>query len=186
MTDSLRMNGEGYYDPTAYQALKNIRGGEMDNTVNRGRVWTFDTDYGENYYLILAENEDTSLVMKLFDEERAENDITIKDVNGTKYGCSMKLNYMRQDRKTRCIRELAPDEYDEIKRTIANRLGMDAPREIVCVPEKDPEEESIETAYREALQELRETIEDLEAADGKLSQKRTARFILRYMDMLRI
>lgn len=36
------------------------------------------------------------------------------------------------------------------------------------------------------LQELRETIIDLEDADGKLSQARTARFISRYMDVLGI
>ena len=77
-----------------------------------------------------------------------------------------------------------------VKEALAARFEIEAP-----APE--PEEKTVEvekivevtvpdTEIAAKLQELRETIIDLEDADGKLSQARTARFISRYMDVLGI
>ena len=153
----------------------------MNHNGCQGEIWTFETDYMDIYCLILAENEQRCLVMKLFDESRDENDITIKDADGTKYGCSVMLSYMFHDRKRELIRALTENEYQEIQKILAQRLGIEEPREIVCVPKEEPQDD-----IKEKLQELRETLEDMEEADGKLSQKKTSRFILRYMDVLGI
>ena len=47
MVDELKRNGSGYYDPTAYKAMKNFEIGGV-TTMKRGEIWKIGFGRDEN------------------------------------------------------------------------------------------------------------------------------------------
>lgn len=191
MRENIFINAEGYADPTAYKAIIAIIKEEKRMAqVKAGAIWEFDTDYGEVICLVLAKSGGICTNVKLYDEFREDSDVQVNALGGMKYGCTARINYLPESRANRLIRDLKSAEMKKVKEALAARFEIEAP-----APE--PEEKTVEVEkivevtvpdaeIAAKLQELRETIIDLEDADGKLSQARTARFISRYMDVLGI
>lgn len=191
MKENIAINAEGYADPTAYKAISAIiKEEKMRAQVKAGDVWEFGTDYGDVICLVLAKSGGVCTSVKLFDEFREDSDIQVNAMGGMKYGCTARINYLPESRANRLIRELKIAEQNKVKEALAARFEIEAPAP--APEEKTVEVEKIvevtvpDAEIRAKLQELRETIIDLEDADGKLSQARTARFISRYMTVLGI
>lgn len=53
----LRRNGSGYYDPTAYKALKNYEREADHMEYKRGEIFKYNTSGGEREILIVSSNE---------------------------------------------------------------------------------------------------------------------------------
>lgn len=53
----LRRNGSGYYDPTAYKALKNYEREANHMEYKRGEIFKYNTTGGEHEILIVSSNE---------------------------------------------------------------------------------------------------------------------------------
>lgn len=53
----LRRNGSGYYDPTAYKALKNCEREANHMEYKRGEIFKYNTTGGEREILIVSSNE---------------------------------------------------------------------------------------------------------------------------------
>lgn len=53
----LRRNGSGYYDPTAYKALRNIEREANRMECKRGEIFKYNTTGGEREILIVSSNE---------------------------------------------------------------------------------------------------------------------------------
>lgn len=111
-----------------------------------------------------------------------------------KYACTAKISYTFEEKAVRLLRVLKTSEWVRVQNALAKRFGIETqPQEPPKAPEPQVIEKIVEVPVRpsrtnkemnEKIQQLRDTINDLEEADGKLSQTRTARFIVRYMDVL--
>lgn len=160
----------------------------MKTDIKQGDIWDFTTDNGNISCLVLAKEKGTVTIIKLFDEWKDDSDVEVNALGTIKYGCTARISYIIDSRATRLIRELKNQEWRRVQDSLVKRFGIEA------MPQEAPEPQVIEkvvevpvnTETGAKIQELRETIKDLEEADGKLSQARTARFIGRYMDVLGI
>lgn len=191
MNENMARNAEGYADPTAYKAIiAIIKEKRMMAQVKAGTIWEFETDYGEVICLVLAKSGGTCTSVKLFDEFREDSDIQVNAMGAMRYGCTARINYLSEARANRLIRELKNAEMKKVKEALAARFEIEtqapAPKEKTVEVEKIVEVTVPDAEIAAKLQELRETIKDIEEADGKLSQAKTARFISRYMDVLGI
>lgn len=158
-----------------------------------GDVWDFELDTGSITCLILAREQDTLTIIKLFNEWRTDSDIEVNAQGTMKYACTAKISYAFAEKAHRFIRALKKQEWERVQNALAKRFGIETqPQEPPKAPEPQVIEKVVEkvvevpadTQITEKIGQLRETIKDLEEADGKLSQTRTARFIVRYMDVL--
>lgn len=158
-----------------------------------GDVWDFDLDTGKITCLILAREGDTLTCVKLFDEWRSDSDIEVNAQGTMKYACTAKISYAFAEKAVRFIRALKTSEWVRVQNALVKRFGIETqPQEPPKAPEPQVIEKVVEkvvevpadTQITEKIGQLRDIIKDLEEADGKLSQARTARFIGRYMDVL--
>ena len=191
MNENMARNAEGYADPTAYKAIiAIIKEERMMAQVKAGTIWEFETDYGEVICLVLAKSGGTCTSVKLFDEFREDSDIQVNAMGAMRYGCTARINYLSEARANRLIRELKNAEMKKVKEALAARFEIEtqapAPEEKTVEVEKIVEVTVPDAEIAAKLKELREAIKDIEEADGKLSQAKTARFISRYMDVLGI
>lgn len=71
--NELKRNGSGYYDDTAYKAMRNYQEEkkmcENSKEVREGEIWLIETKRGYEEVLILAANERTSFVCLLKESE---------------------------------------------------------------------------------------------------------------------
>lgn len=160
---------------------------------NPGDIWDFELDTGTITCLILGKEADTLTVVKLFNEWRSDSDIEVNAQGTMKYACTAKISYTFEEKAVRLVRVLKTSEWVRVQNALIKRFGIETkPQEPPKAPEPQVIEKVVEkvvevpadTQITEKIGQLRETIKDLEEADGKLSQTRTARFIVRYMDVL--
>lgn len=156
---------------------------------NPGDIWDFELDTGTITCLILGKEADTLTVVKLFNEWRSDSDIEVNAQGTMKYACTAKISYTFEEKAVRLVRVLKTSEWVRVQNALVRRFGIEIkPQEPPKAPEPQVIEKIVEvpvnTEKDAKIQQLRETIKDLEEADGKLSQARTARFIGRYMDVL--
>lgn len=163
---------------------------------NPGDIWDFELDTGTITCLILGKEADTLTVVKLFNEWRSDSDIEVNAQGTMKYACTAKISYTFEEKAVRLLGVLKTSEWVRVQNALAKRFGIETqPQEPPKAPEPQVIEKIVEVPVRpsrtnkemnEKIQQLRDTINDLEEADGKLSQARTARFIGRYMDVLEL
>lgn len=123
MVDELKRNGSGYYDPTAYKAMKNIEKGE--ETMKRGEIWEIGYGMEAKYAVIVSVQEIFCNVLVLSDECKGDHDIAIK-ATGMRYTNPAMLSYAYKDRFNRFIRAMRDDELDELLAKITEKLDFPA------------------------------------------------------------
>lgn len=82
--DELKRNGSGYYDPTAYQALKKIEGKEKEMEIRKGEIWEVEMGNNLRTVLVLAEHGSYSTVLTFSDEPRERRTVQL-NAQGMKY-----------------------------------------------------------------------------------------------------
>lgn len=121
--DELKRNGSGYYDPTAYKAMKNIEKGE--ETMKRGEIWEIGYGMEAKYAVIVSVQEIFCNVLVLSDECKGDHDIAIK-ATGMRYTNPAMLSYAYKDRFNRFIRAMRDDELEELLAKITEKLDFPA------------------------------------------------------------
>ena len=115
----LWLNGSGYPDPTAYNAMK----GRVDME-RVGEVWEINTHKGTKTVLVVANKEDAFTFLELFDEEKEFADITVT-VNGKEmYTNSAMMTYGFENRFVDKVATLSDDDFGNVLQTIGRTFDI--------------------------------------------------------------
>ena len=113
-----KYNNEGYADLTAYSAIRNTE------NPNPGELWSTELANGEQRQcIVLSSGENTAVTLCLRDERRETCDISL-NCRGMMYADSNMLQYTWYNRFVSYIRTLNAAEFEEVKETVADTLGI--------------------------------------------------------------
>ena len=118
--DEIKRNGEGYYDPTAYEAIKRMEDTDMEE-VKAGEVWEAVTGTETGLFIILKNNSRYVTVLYLTESAPSTNSfrVTLDPVMYTDCGRS---SYVFPDRLIRHVTTLTENEFKELKNGVAKAL----------------------------------------------------------------
>lgn len=142
MKSTILRNGSGYYDPTAFEAIKNIIKSEKVKkvkTMEKGEIWEIQQNNGTyKDVIVLSTGGDVAQVIQL--SERGNDFSLTVNCQGIKYTDPRKIQYAFSDVFTTFIRALRDDEYKNIMGAVAEVLGLST----VQLPEADESQEEQE------------------------------------------
>lgn len=126
--NDIRYNGAGYYDETAYKAMKNMeRGGtsKMDNkTAYTGEIWEMETLNGQTREVLLVQCfNNYATILTLTDTEPEENGLAIRSRSMKWTDCG-KLGYVFYNRLTNMVRSMTDEELEEVRDSIGEVLQI--------------------------------------------------------------
>lgn len=136
--DDLKRNASGYYDETAFKAIRNIA-----ETPKPGEIWTDRT--GRKTYLILQSRETVCSTLLLGKEDKDARLMVMAMV--PMYTDPIMIGYTFTDMLGTYVKTLNDDSMAEVKQAVADALG------ITAVP-------SIPYAEIEALKKTKMALED--------------------------
>ena len=122
--DELKRNGSGYYDPTAFKALKKIERAEKEMEVKKGEIW--EVEFGNNIrtVLVLAAHGSYSTVLTFSDEPRERRTVQL-NAQGMKYTEPGMITYKFNDGFNRFIRQTKEEEFADIIGQVECAMGLD-------------------------------------------------------------
>ena len=118
----LKINGECYYDPTAYKAIEHaMRGKEKDIELYNGDIFEVRQTSGmTDTAVILSVHKRFSTALILKDDPALP--IKVKGVR-IQYVDPAMIGYIFNDKFTSFVRSLDDDEYKEIMQAVVDELG---------------------------------------------------------------
>lgn len=126
--NDIRYNGSGYYDETAYKAIRNIdRGGTASMEYNKGEIWEIETANGTTREVFLVQCfDDYAAVLTLIDSQPNHTYMQIKSQDLRYIDCG-RLGYVFYDKFVKFIRMVSDEELKEVQYHIASALDLPAP-----------------------------------------------------------
>ena len=123
--DELKRNGSGYYDPTAYKAMKKFEREEeeMEQVINKGEIWEVEYGYERKMALVLAVHDGYCSVLCLNDDDRESRDIYLsaRGMKSTESGMvSYKFNKSFMD----FVRTTTEAEFADVMEKVADKLNI--------------------------------------------------------------
>lgn len=127
--DDLRKNGSGYYDETAYKAIKNVSknqiggGTTMNGNFVEKDIVEVECTNAVRQFLLLACHDSYASALLLNDNEPRENavEVTSRTVMYTDAG---KLSYVYYDKVISYIKSVTDAEFTMIKQAVADTLKI--------------------------------------------------------------
>lgn len=147
--DNLHRNGSGYYDPTAYKALKNIEREGKTMDINIGEIWEMEATSGTRMAIVIAVHRNYSSVLLLNDEFTKERTIQI-NAQGLKCIDPGMVTYKFHRSFIKFIRKANDEEFADIMKQVSEALGLETEVPFGIVEDK---------ALRAELVELKENNE---------------------------
>lgn len=125
--NDIRYNGSGYYDETAYKAIRNTdRGGTASMEYNKGEIWEIETTNGTTREVFLVQCfDDYAAVLTLIDSQPNHTYMQIKSQDLRYMDCG-RLGYVFYDKFVKFIRMVSDEELKEIQYRIASALDLPA------------------------------------------------------------
>ena len=125
--NDIRYNGFGYYDETAYKAIRNTdRGGAASIEYNKGEIWEIETTNGTTREVFLVQCfDDYAAVLTLIDSLPNHTYMQIKSQDLRYMDCG-RLGYVFYDKFVKFIRMVSDEELKEIQYRIASALDLPA------------------------------------------------------------
>lgn len=122
--DELKRNGSGYYDETAYKAMKRVeRKEKMD--IKKGEIWEVAMNGGNREMLCIKAFEKYAVGLLLSPEETEENCIMVK--SRTKmYADTGRTIYAYNHNIRNYIKTLPEDDIEYVMIEIAKTLGLES------------------------------------------------------------
>ena len=154
--DELRRNGSGYYDPTAYKALKKIEREEKEMEVRKGEIWEIEAGNQLRTAVVLATHGSYSIVLTFTDEPRERRTVQI-NAQGMKYTEPGMISYKFHDNFVKFIRLTKDEEFGNIMDQVAGALGIENEVPFGIVESKE-------------VQRLQMELEDASAKNFELEQ----------------
>lgn len=123
MDKDIMRNASGYYDETAYKAIREVM--SMESKV--GEIWTMALNQKdqERQFLVLADHGNFVTGLPLYDIEREEHDISVLS-KIRMYTNSAMISYSFADRLIEFVKRISDDELNSILRNIAESLGINS------------------------------------------------------------
>lgn len=126
MIDELKRNGSGYYDPTAYKAIKNLKeDDEME--MKRGDIYLCHRPGQEpTMYLNVSAEGRTGIFASMIMLTDKENLLYGAPINchGIKYASCDLVMYMKKENLTDFVKCATADEMAEVDKMVADALGI--------------------------------------------------------------
>ncbi len=156
----LKRNGSGYYDPTAYKALRNIEREVERMDCKRGEIFEFTTARGDLRKVLIISDDarrySRNLTGILLNEEsKGEYGVQIL------CGCLMyaecdRISHIKADAIGNYIRTATDEEMQNIDETIMDALGLKVENE-AAIPDSKLEKELAEARAKIMELETRQT-----------------------------
>lgn len=122
MDSEIARNGSGYYDPTAFEAMKNIIKKKVDK-MKHGEIWEIQQNNGQfKNVVVLASHNDIAQVLHI-SEYGGDNSIEV-NYQGISFTDPRKIQYAFNDNFTNYIRTLKDEEFEAIMDAVAEGLGL--------------------------------------------------------------
>lgn len=159
----LRRNGSGYYDPTAYKALKNYEREANHMEYKRGEIFKYNMAGCEREILIVSSNERCwgYYLNALFLNENASGNYVQVVCGGLRYVDCDKVSLVTADKMGEYIRTATEAEMLQVDNGIIDSLGLvlsdeaDTTEQLIEEKkknlEKDDRIKSLEKALNDAL-----------------------------------
>lgn len=162
MDNELLRNGSGYVDPTAYKALKKIRGANM----KRGEIWEVAFPYENKLMVVIEEQERFCNVLMLTDEKKHETDVEVI-ARGKMYTNPAMISYKFNDTFLNFVRRMKDDEFAELMHEVNARFSM-----ISFVAPEVLEEDAEKEEMKVYIMKLEAETKELEKANNTLFKQR--------------
>ena len=159
----LRRNGSGYYDPTAYKALKNYEREVNHMEYKRGEIYKYNTANGERDILIVSSNErcEGYYLNALFLNDTASGNYVQIVCGDLRYVDCDKVSLVTASNMGEYIRTATEAEMLQVDNGIIDSLGLvlsdetDTTEQIIEEKKKNLEKDnrikSLEKALNDAL-----------------------------------
>ena len=112
--DELKRNGSGYYDPTAYEAIKKLPNGGATMGIKAGEIW--EVKCGSDYTkmcIVLKVFSKFGLVLALNDERKSEDDIEVI-AKGLKFTTPYMISYRFERDFMNYVKQLKDDAFETL------------------------------------------------------------------------
>lgn len=121
MINELKRNASGYYDPTAYEAIRKVDG-EMN--MNPGEIWEVSMNNGRmSTVAVLSVNDNIVSCVPLFESRRNDYEVEVK-ANGIMFANTAMVKYEYVNCFVSFIRLMKDDEFEKVKESVAEHLGI--------------------------------------------------------------
>lgn len=132
MVDPLAINVSGYYDPTAYKAIRKLlKSEEKKMDIYNGDIFEVELNNGVHREVVVLSVHDTySTVLMLCNNETMPYGVNCLGMKYTEPGM---VQYMYHDKFKSFIRSMKDDEFSDLMQAVVDALGYDA---LVAKPEK--------------------------------------------------
>lgn len=168
--DDLKRNGSGYYDPTAYKAMKNLENGGAC-TMKRGEIWEVGFGKETRLMVVVSVQEKFCNTLVLNDERICEQDIAIK-ATAMKFTNPAMMSYAYKDRFNRFIRMMRDDELEELLAKVSEKLALPVDTEL------DVFEETILAEKNAEIEALKDHIKVLVEQNEEVHHSITERTVI--------
>lgn len=118
----LKINGEGYYDPTAYKAIEHaMRGKEKDMTLYNGDIFELKQSNGTvDTAVVLAVHRRFSTALILKDDPTLPFKLKSTRIQ---YVDPAMIGYIFNDRFSTLVRAMNDEEYNALMQAVVDELG---------------------------------------------------------------
>lgn len=124
MRNELKYNSSGYYDDTAYKAMKKLSKEENLMNVKKGDIWLVEKTNGtDGEILVLNAFESYVSGIMLHETPTPENSIEVKS-RALVYGDAGRIGYAYYSNLRELVRELTEDEMRNVEIAIINTLEL--------------------------------------------------------------
>lgn len=125
--NEIRRNGSGYYDVTAYKAIKNYERDRMDIVCKRGEIWEAKIAGKVKVVLILQTFQMGDYIsgIMLYDcRKDVQNPLSVKAIS-MMYGDAGRVQCIFVKTMVRYIRTLTTQEFDKTLDVVSKALGLE-------------------------------------------------------------
>lgn len=163
--DELRRNGSGYYDPTAFKALKKIEREEKEVEIRKGEIWEVEIGNQFRTAVVLAVCGSYSIVLTFTDEPRERRTVQI-NAQGMRYTEPGMISYKFHDNFVKFIRLTKEEEFADIMNQVSDALGIEKNTPLEEIPFSDAEIKENE------IKRLKAELVEVKGRNGKLVEER--------------
>lgn len=121
MTGGGYLNGSGYPDPTAYKAIKETEGKEME--ARSGELWRYAAGTVEREGIVVGTDGIVVTLLPLLDI-CYDGAVEVVTSEGVKYVQPLRLSYTTEKKLLDYLRDVPEDTMREIKTAISAGLGL--------------------------------------------------------------
>ena len=172
MLDELKRNGSGYYDPTAYKAMKNSENGGVSNmNIRKGEIWEVEHGKFNKLALVLAYKGGYCSVLLLNDNQREQSDIQLV-ARGMKYAESGMVTCKFTDAFVDFVRTSTDEEFEDVRAKVAKSLDLS-----VAVSDEDYFEKLL-ADKNEEIEALKDRIKVLVEQNAEVHHSITERTVI--------